>query len=146
MRISRLDKIIENNVGYSTQKKNDEQMVYILQDISATLAMIYDRMCGDEEEAEEEKPVEPMAFVVPFENIHLYDNLYSESVENPELYSVDFVGYAESYDPSNMEYKMCVVLRKGTDEMKLNNKKYGKTWRCWVSKPSEEEREETSWE
>lgn len=55
MVIKRLDKIIENNVTYSMQKSNETQMVYILQDISSTLAMIYDKLCeSDDKQAEAE--------------------------------------------------------------------------------------------
>ena len=51
MELSRLDTIVSNNVMFSENKSEIQQAVYILQDISATLAMIYDKMC-------EEKPLE----------------------------------------------------------------------------------------
>jgi len=52
MEIKRLDKIVQNNVSYSTNIKPEFQMVYILQDISETLAMIYDIMSKKEDDKE----------------------------------------------------------------------------------------------
>jgi len=52
-KVTRLDKIITDNVGASTHYKESQQMVIILQDISETLAMIYDKMCEKEGEESE---------------------------------------------------------------------------------------------
>ena len=52
MDIGRLDEIVKNNVANSELKSTEAQKVYLLQDISETLAMIYDLM---KERIEEEK-------------------------------------------------------------------------------------------
>ena len=53
MKLSRLDTVIKNNVDFSTQKSLENQKLYILQDISTTLAMIYDKMCENDKEKDE---------------------------------------------------------------------------------------------
>lgn len=52
MKISRLDKIVADNVGFSEKFSDTKQMIYVLQDISETLAMIYDKMCKDKGDKE----------------------------------------------------------------------------------------------
>ena len=54
MELTRLDKIISDNVALSTNKNDMQQMVYILQDISETLAMIYDKLCEENKSNEKE--------------------------------------------------------------------------------------------
>ena len=53
MELTRLDKIISNNVTLSDKKNETQQMVYILQDISETLAMIYDKLSRVERDTDE---------------------------------------------------------------------------------------------
>ena len=143
MKITRLDKIIENNVTYSTQKGNQDQIIYILQDISTTLAMIYDRMCGEEPVSESSESVTTMAFVIPFDKLQYYETMHFESVEFAEGYDVKFIGYFE--DRNDMENRISVAVKAFGENMRLNGKQYGKKWRCWNVKPTKEEREKTKW-
>ena len=53
MELTRLDKVISDNVSLSEKYNEAKQTVYILQDISETLAMIYDLLSGKKEVLDE---------------------------------------------------------------------------------------------
>ena len=145
MQVSRLDKIIENNVTYSTQKSNQDQMIYILQDISSTLAMIYDHLCGSEPVSEATESVVTMAYVIPFEELNKYKTMHIEMIDFSEGYEVNFVNMYENYDYANMENNVSVLVKAFDGDMRLDGKWYNKKWRCWNIKPTEEERKKVKW-
>ena len=146
MQVSRLDKIIENNVTYSTQKSAQDQMVFILQDISSTLAMIYDRMCGSSHVSEATESVVTMAYVIPFEQLNKYHTMYFETIDFQEGYEVEFVNAFENYNLANFEQDISIIVKAFDDNMRLDGKWYNKKWRCWNAKPTEEERKKVKWE
>lgn len=127
MQISRLDKIIENNVMYSVQKANDAQIIFILQDISTTLAMIYDKMCGINQASDVSSSVTSSAYVIPYEEMKNFETMHFETNDYKDGYTVSFVRY---------EKDSVIVLAFG-EEMKLKKSKYGKDWRCWNVAPKD---------
>ena len=151
MKITRLDKIIENNVTYSQQKGNQDQIIYILQDISMTLAMIYDRICG--EEPVSESSINITSFIVPFDELNKYRTLhalYIEFTDFPQGYEVTFLRYDESetIDVKHNEKRTerYAVFDAFGNEMRLDENDYNKKWRCWNIVPTKEEREKEKWE
>ena len=149
MHISRLDKIIENNISISTQKSAQEQMIYLLQDISTTLAMIYDRMCGGEPVSEGSQSVSVMAKIIPFEELGKHQKMHFDHVDFPTGYEVAFVRYEEqeTFDAKHNEKRITnsVVLDAFGDEMRMEEKDYKKKWRCWDVEPTKEERNKEKW-
>lgn len=149
MVISRLDKIIENNVTISTQKGNDAQKIAILQDISETLAMIYDKLCGMNTVSDASVPVESMTYVVSFDTLDLYESLHFETIDYKEGYEVKFIRYEdeEIIDVKNNEKRLekYAVLNAFGEEMKQKESTYNKKWRCWNFKPTETERSKEKW-
>lgn len=149
MKVSRLDKIIENNVTYSTQKANQEQAVYILQDISATLAMIYDRLCGLSHVSDTSMSLSSFATVIPFHDLNKYETMHFETDDYAEGYEVSFKNYGQSEEidakKNTIKTNEYAILNCFGEEMKLYENKYGKTWRCWTIKPTEEERKKVKW-
>lgn len=150
MKITRLDKIIENNVTLSTQKGNQEQIIYLLQDISTTLAMIYDKMCG--EATVSDASVSVVAFVIPFDELEKYDTLYIEYRENENGlgYETKFLRYDEEeiIDVKRNEKRVIksAVFDAFGYEMKCDEKQCLKDWRCWNIAPTEEEKKKAKWE
>lgn len=149
MKITRLDKIIENNVTYSTQKGNQDQIIFILQDISTTLAMIYDRICGEDPVSEASESVSVMAYVIPFEELKNHDKMHFDHIEFPQGYEVSFLRYEENEiidvkrnEKRNERY---VIVDAFGHEMKLDEKEYGIKWRCWNIEPNKEERAKAKW-
>lgn len=149
MKISRLDEIIRKNVAYSSHSPKDAQMVYILQDVSETLAMIYDHMCGLEPVSEGSIPVSTMAKLIPFDELEKYETMHFETVDYIEGYDVSFARYEQSeiIDSKKNEVKHLkhVVFIAFGNEMRLAESNYNKKWRCWNVKPTEEERRKTKW-
>lgn len=150
MVISRLDKIIENNVTISTQKGNDAQKIAILQDISETLAMIYDKLCGMNPVSDASVPVESMTYIISFDQLIMFESLHFETVDYKEGYEVKFLRYEdeEIIDVKNNEKRLekYAVLDAFGEEMKLKERDYRKKWRCWNFKPTETERSKEKWE
>ena len=140
MQISRLDKIVENNVTYSTQKASTEQMIFILQDISTTLAMIYDSMCGMAPVSEGSASVLSMAVVIPFDEMKNYKKMHFDSIDYDDGYEVTFLRY--EYTGNEVD---SVVLKAFGEEMKLPKNAFGRRWRCWNIKPTKAEREKEKW-
>lgn len=150
MIISRLDKIIENNVTASAQKGNEAQKIAILQDISETLAMIYDKLCGMNPVSDATIPIESMAFVIQASDLEKYkDTIHYETIDYADGYGVTFERYEEEeiIDVKNNEkrYICYAILNAFGEEMKLNLLDYGKKWRCWNIKPTETERSKEKW-
>lgn len=150
MKITRLDKIIENNISISAQHKPEDQKLFILQDISETLAMIYDRMCGEEPIEQSSESVSVSAYVIPFNNLKDFNELYFEHITFPQGYYTSFIRYEEikvfDIDPYNNSVERKAIFNVGGSEMKLDEKDYGKKWRCWNVKPTDEERSKVKWE
>lgn len=149
MIISRLDKIIENNVTASTQKNNEAQKIAILQDISETLAMIYDKLCGMNAVSDATVPVESMAVIIDFFALNNFDSLYFEPIDFPEGYEVRFLRYEEEEiidaKHNQKQHEYYVVLLAFGEEMRLKESDYNKKWRCWNVKPLEDERKKNKW-
>ena len=149
MKISRLDKIIESNVNYSTQKNTSEQTLYVLQDISMTLAMIYDYMCGMNPVSDASSPVSTMAYVIPFDELDKYESFHFETYDFPEGYESKLIRYYEDelIDAKNDETKKrtFAIIESFGDEMRMNSSSYEKKWRCWNVKPTAEERRKVKW-
>ena len=166
MKLSRLDEITKNNVGSSTQKKIDEQILFVLQDISTTLAMIYDKSFGDILELDsseidgseidgskidnkEENNAEMPPMLLQFEELRDYNPIHFESIDYPEGYPVTYksdITYSETspitYESSVAHYARLLAFG---EEMDMPESKYGKTWRCWTKEPSKEQREKAKW-
>ena len=137
MRISRLDKIVSNNVGYSTQKKNDEQIIYLLQDINETLAMIYDKMCeSDTEEDSIEQEEDNGTYVIPQVDIPKRKKMIFEDKETKIFYPVT---------RKSIKGNELIVEAFG-GYMDLDMRTYGKKWRCWSGSPTYEEMMDEPWE
>ena len=128
MKVSRLDNVTENMVSISTQRKLEEQKLFVLQDISATLAMIYDYLTKDEEDN--------APFVIDEGALCTFDEMFFESTELPTGYAVNYV----------RTEKKNVVLSAFGDEMAMPLSEYGKKWRCWNTEPSKAISEVTKWE
>ena len=131
MQINRLDTIVSNNVSYSVKLSTDDQKIHILQDISETLAMIYDSL--------NKKSDEETATIVPYEELGNYEGLHLETIDYKEGYPVRFVRYVSSNKSSYVS-----VIAFG-EEMELKEKDYEKTWRCWNIEPTMEEKENAKW-
>lgn len=77
---------------------------------------------------------------------------YEESV----ISALDDVGkyfrglYHEEADPETYAkyYSMMSIVSQASNliEELMENEYYGKTWRCWSAKPTEEQREATPWQ
>ena len=153
MKISRLDQIIENNVSYSVTKRLDEQKVHLLQDISETLAMIYDKLCDVENSPRVEMKIAPVTTLVPVEALTYGANMYVEYFGFAEGDMVDFVRYdtEELIDVKNNEKKsdlyavLNITSASHAKEVRLNLKEYGYKWRCWSAHPTDEERKKEKW-
>ena len=146
MKLSRLDEITKNNVGYSTQKKTDEQILFVLQDISTTLAMILDKMNGQNYT---EDDMEPPPMLLQYEELADYNPMHFESVDLPEGYEVTFKGEitlsSTAFLTGKQEIAHYALFSAFGDDMKMPKSKYGKTWRCWTREPSKEQRENAKW-
>lgn len=149
MQISRLDKIIEDNVTWSTGKNTAEQTLFVLQDISVTLAMIYDKLCGLDSVSESTTPVETMAYVIPFEELDKHDSLFFQAIDYKEGYEVSFDTFEtyETLDAKNNEVKLHknAILVAFGEKMHLKEANYGSKWRCWNIKPNAQESEKNPW-
>lgn len=134
MRIRRLDKIVENNISQSALRSTNDQMLFVLQDISETLAMIYDNMMEANDDG---------ASVIPFDMLEKYETVHFETDDFKEGYSVRFLRYETyaSYDTILNEHKLSkkAVFDAFGHEMIMPESSYGKKWRCWDKKPTEEE-------
>lgn len=144
MKITRLDKITENFVTMSTQKKVDEQVLYVLQDISTTLAMLYDKLVGDNEEINIAYPPtdKEKAEPIQYEDVLKMKpntNLYFDHIELPEGYDVVF----EEYDSVTNESLFYAFVNHS---VRFPMSKYNKEWRLWTKKPTQEERNELKWQ
>ena len=147
MELGRLDEIVKSNVELSTQKNVEEQKLYVLQDISVTLAMIYDKLNGMKaiKSVEEEKLMSPISV----ESLSVCDWMYlEEKGKEPRLVQ-------------RLEYEVCnsdamhtfgeydnyaIVLsdeNRETIKKRLGN--YMRTWRCWYENPTKREMEKTPW-
>lgn len=148
VKISRLDKIIQNNISFSSQRKLEEQAVYILQDISETLAMIYDKLCDGNAVTQASEEIVPKAFIIPFDNLKDYETMHFDHVDFPQGYDISFIRYETftSQDKFTLEKKIVryAIVNAFGQEMQLKESEYGKKWRCWNITPSSEER--TEWE
>ena len=149
MKISRLDKIIEENVTYSQQKTPEMQIVYILQDMSQTLAMIYDKMCGIDTVSQATVPIEKLAYVIPVDELSKHKTMHFEAVDYKEGYPVEFVRYLNVREVDGKtvekEVRRKAVLNAFGSKMEMDLSSYGKKWRCWNMEPTEEERENEKW-
>ena len=128
MKISRLDQVINNNVTSSAKFNQELQKIYILQDISETLAMIYDKLCDSENND---------AFVIPFNKLENYKTMFFEPVDCVG-YEVEFIKYDD-----NGNY---VTVAAFNGDMRLSKKDYEKKYRLWNIEPSEKEMSDTLWE
>ena len=140
MKITRLDKIIQNNISFSSQRKLDEQAVYILQDISETLAMIYDKL-----QENDGKKTNNYAAVIPFTSLNNYEIMHLEHVDFPQGYAVSFIRYEEYIDDYKRKITRYAIVNAFGQEMRLKESEYNKKWRCWTTEPTEEERNEEKW-
>lgn len=142
MRITRLDTVTENFVNRSTKENINEQILYSLQDLNATVAMIYDNLFGEKEEVgspivTEPQKAEAITYVEALE-LKPQTKLYLDHVELPEGYDVTFEAYDEETN-EDMFYAF------GTHAIRFHMSKYGKEWRLWTKKPTPEERNEVKW-
>lgn len=128
MKISRLDHIINNNVTGSAKFNEESQKIFVLQDISETLAMIYDKLCESSE-----KEVEP--FVIPYDELENFSEMYFEPL-NYDGYDVDFDTVKNADE---------TVVKAFGHDMPLKRKEYGKKYRCWNVMPNEEQRSMEVW-
>ena len=147
MKISRLDKIIENNVALSIGKHSEEQKVGILQDISETLAMIYDKLCEDNINRNK---IDTTPKIIPFECLLFGEKIHIEYLNFDEEDIADFVKYEteELLSIKNDEKKTdvyAVFKAKTGNDIRLKQDEYEKTWRCWNIEPTEEERKNKEW-
>ena len=149
MKISRLDKIIEDNVEFSMIANSNAQKIAILQDISETLAMIYDKLCDKEPVSMSNIPVSKMATFVLFSHLQDGEATYIEFTDYKEGYDIEFVRYEvqETIDTKNNEKReeMFAVMKAFGEEMRLSGKDYNKTWRCWTAKPNDTEKMTIKW-
>ena len=153
MKISRLDQIIENNVSYSVTKRLDEQKVHLLQDISETLAMIYDKLCDVNISIKEETKSSPVTTLIPVEDLTCGKNMYIEYSGFSEVDIVDFIRYdtEELIDVKNDKKNsdlyavFNVISSSNHHEIRLNMKEYGHTWRCWYECPDDDEMRKEKW-
>lgn len=139
VRIGRLDKIVQNNVEFSQNKNIDEQKLYILQDISETLAMIYDKLT--EEEVEDE------AYVLLPDELIQQKELFFDAPELTEPYPVEFVDYSyvqHEFDPLGTTYPVVNLIAFGKP-MTMKVSEYYKKWRCWSKMPTKEQRDAREW-
>ena len=133
MKISRLDTVVSNYVSRSTNTNLAEQTIYVLQDISTTLAMLYDKMFGETDE--EEIPQETV--IIPFDELHKYRKIYIE------FYS-PMIGYEATFSEYKSNEKLMVFEAFGGD-IAQSPEEYGKTWRCWTKEPTVEQKDKSPW-
>lgn len=139
VRIGRLDKIVQNNVEFSQNKNIEEQKLYILQDISETLAMIYDKLT--ENEAVDE------AIIIPLDKLIQQKELFFDAPELTEPYPVTFVDYSyaqNEFDPLGTTRPVVNLIAFG-EPMTMKVSQYYKRWRCWNKMPTEEQRDREEW-
>ena len=144
MKIGRLDEVVKNNVEFSTNPDKEAQKLWLLQDISTTLAMIYDKLNGGVDvEEEEEQP----SFIVPFDDIiRKYGHYFFDSRELPEPYEVDVISIETALDMNTGNNKIRIDVRAFGNPMCLNGNKYNKEWRFWNKMPTPKERLTAKWE
>ena len=132
MKISRLDEITRNYVGISTQKRVDEQILFVLQDISSTLAMIYDRIENEGSDAT----------LIELNDLHSHhgETLYFDSIELEEGYEAVL-----KCEIANKKSNVDIRLTAFGGDMDMPISEYGKTWRLWVGTPSEKQRRDEPW-
>ena len=53
--------------------------------------------------------------------------------------------YADCYMNNNPEYTSAYFTGKSTSSL-FSNKDYGKDWRCWSARPTDEQRKAVKWE
>ena len=169
MQINRLDKIVENNVNSSADERSVQmQMLYTLHDISETLAMIYDKMCGGETVVQTSDNVK--------ENVEIADDGEEECYDDAIVYNPKFLidnyatlllknlspviierygfnGYIkvhvdnilnESFTNSTRLDVTILDILDGKMNLDMND--YGVLWRVWNKRPTKELMEETPWE
>ena len=161
MQITRLDKIVENNVAYSQQKANAEQMMLcVLQDMSETLAMIYDRLCGEEPIIETSNSVkQPIqngsseAIIIHPSYLleHKNEVLFSGKPILLERYGFNgiikafVIGIAEE-SATNDTVLTVEITDIPNGHMNLYWSDYGLLWRIWNVRPTDELMEASQWE
>ena len=101
--------------------------------------MIYDKLCGEDE-------IVDTPTVIPYEELQDYHTMHFEAVDYLEGYDVSYGGsyYQPTSDP--LKAKECAILIAFNEKMNMPKSQYGKTWRCWTSKPTREESEKIKWE
>ena len=166
----RVEQIVVRHRPSETSNHNDQIIINNIQDINKTLALIYDKMTEEDETrcaqnllrdykkwCEDAVTIEfnkdgsvdahmggwvvlSPALLISEENIYTYlidhpkDEVYIETKDGrkDEYTSMQWIYEHLTFDTSNIRSWV-----KAHD--------YGKTWRVWTSKPTDEQRKEQEW-